>query len=360
VESVVGGSVAIVGGGVIGMAIALEVAPSVRDCILIDPSPGRGASWAAAGMLSAAAEIAPGEEGLLEDLKEAAAIWPAFAERVTVVSDVDIGFARSSSVLAGATQSDVREVERVAKVIRAAGARVEPLQAEALTAIEPALGARLHGGWLLPADYRVDNRLFVEALLEAVKSVGVRIVEDRCEHLERTRTSIRLGLSHQGTLDVDRCVIATGAWAPFRGTENLGLPTVRPVRGTTLRLGAAPGVEVPTRTVRAVVDSMHCYLVPRTDGSLVVGATSEEQGYDTVSPAGGVFRLLEGARAVFPGIDELIFEEAAVGLRPATPDHLPFVGAADDSRIIGAIGHYRNGLLLSPLAARRAASLLLS
>jgi glycine oxidase len=133
---------------------------------------------------------------------------------------------------------------------------------------------------------------------------------------------------------------------------------VRPVRGATIRLANEGDVAIPSRTIRAVVDSTTCYLVPRVDGSIVLGATSEEQGYDEVAHAGGLYRLLDAARTIYPGIDELVFQEAAVGLRPATEDHLPFVSRLEDPRWIAALGHYRNGILLCPLAALQVASLI--
>jgi glycine oxidase len=128
------------------------------------------------------------------------------------------------------------------------------------------------------------------------------------------------------------------------------------VRGVTLRLEAADGVAIPTRTIRAVVGAQACYLVPRDDGSLVIGATSEEQGLRSIVLAGGVHRLLDAARQVFPAVDELEFLEAAVGFRPTTHDHIPYVQVTRDPRFIAALGHYRNGILLAPLAGRQVLS----
>jgi glycine oxidase len=352
------GSVGIVGGGVIGLSIAFELASLGRDVSLFDPTPGKGASWAAAGMLSPAAEVAPGEESLFDDLRRASVLWPLFAERIEAASGLGIGFVRSGSILVGSTSSDARDVARTAALIGSAGFEVEPVGGVELGELEPTLRASARGGWVVPDDFRVDNRQLVEALLEAAKALGVRVVEDRCTRLDCSGRALRLSLANQGSLEVDACVLATGSARPIDGTQDLGLPPVRPVRGATIRLGAVGGVAVPTRTIRAVVDAVHCYVVPRLDRSVVVGATSEERGFDEVAPAGGVFRLLEAARTVFPGIDELTFKEAAVGLRPATADHIPHVARLNDARVIAALGHYRNGVLLSPLAGERVAQLL--
>lgn len=350
-------SVGLVGGGVIGLSIAFELVREGLDVVVIDPSPGRGASWAAAGMLAPASEVAPGEGALLSDLAAAAALWPAFAAKVAEVGGSDVGFRETGSVLVGTTPSDARDVTRTIETMRAAGVMAEPLPGAELARREPSLAASVRSAWLLPGDHSVDNRKLVTALLEALKALGARLVEDSCVRLVAEQRGLRLVLEQNGEVRCDRCVLATGAALPVEGTQALGLPSVRPVRGMTLRLGAVEDVAIPTSSVRAVVDGTHCYLVPRADGSLVVGATSEEQGRRSIAPAGGVHDLLAAARIVFPGVDELSFEEASVGFRPATPDHLPFVGRLQDPRVVAALGHYRNGILLAPLASARAAAL---
>lgn len=346
-------SVVVLGAGVIGMSIAFELAEASVACTVVDPAPGRGASWAAAGMLSRAAEVAPGEEALLDDLGASAAMWPEFARRVQAAGAIDVGYVAAGSLLVGLSQSDVREATRLASLVASAGIDVEPLSSEDVERLEPALAGGLRGGFLLPGDHSVDNRRLVDGLLAALKARGVTIVEDRCVRVAPTARGVRCSLEHQGDVVAEAVVVATGAARPLPGLEALGLPSVRPVRGATLRLAATPGVGLPRRTIRAIVQGVQCYLVPRGDRELVVGATSEEQGYERLARAGGVFMLLDAARSIFPGIDELAFDEVSVGLRPATSDQLPFVGPLDDPRIVAAIGHYRHGVLLAPLAARR-------
>lgn len=350
-------SVGVVGGGVIGMSIAFELASEGIDVVVIDPAPGHGASWAAAGMLAPASEVAPGEERLLQDLADAAALWPSFAARVGEASGSVVEYRQTGSVLVGATPSDARDVTRTVKSLRSAGIVVEQLDGDELAEREPSLAASLRSAWLLPGDHSVDNRRLVAALLEALKALGVRIIEDRCSRVDLEPRGLRLGLERVGDVRCDVCVLATGATSPIAGTEALGLPVVRPVRGVTLRLGAVEGIAIPKGPIRALVNSAACYLVPREDGSIVIGATSEEQGHRAIALAGGVHRLLDAARLVFPGVDELSFDEASVGLRPATTDHLPFVGALRDERVIAAVGHYRNGVLLAPLAAATIATI---
>jgi glycine oxidase len=346
--------VVILGGGVIGLSIAFELASTAANCTLVDPSPGRGSSWAAAGMLSRAAEVAPGEDAMLADLAQAATLWPEFARRIEHGGVSAVGYAESGSILVGLTASDAREAARFVTMATSVGVRVEPLATGHLAELVPGLVEGPRAAWSLPGDHSVDNRRLVEGLLASIKAQGVTIVEDRCVRVTREPNGVRCTLAHQGDLVSDRVVLATGALPSPPGLEELDLPHIRPVRGATLRLTARPGVVLPRRTIRAIVQGVHCYLVPRSNGELVVGATSEEQGYEEIARAGGVFQLLDAARSIFPGIDELALEEVAVGLRPATADHVPFVGALRDSRIVAALGHYRNGILLAPLTARRA------
>jgi glycine oxidase len=353
------GCVAVVGGGVIGLSTAFELVDEVRECVVIDPSPGRGATWAAGGMLSPAAEVAPGEEDLLADLRTAASMWPQFAKRLEDESALGIDYVTTGSLLVGLTRSDARDVARSARQITDAGIEIEALSATDASTLEPCLAAGVAGAWLLPGDHHVDNRLLIEALIASLKAKGASILEDRCVEIDTSGDQVRLVLEHRGELYADRCVLATGASPPPAGTAQLGLRDVRPVRGMTLRLTSRGDDVIPARTIRAVVDGVSCYFVPRSDRSIALGATSEEQNDPSVARAGGVYQLLDAGRRVVPSIDELHVAEVAVGLRPATSDHMPYVASLRDPRLVAALGHYRNGILLAPLAARRAAHLAL-
>jgi glycine oxidase len=205
----------------------------------------------------------------------------------------------------------------------------------------------------------VDNRRLLDALLEACRVAGVQVVERAAASLEIDRAgavcAVTLGDGRR--LEAGSVVVAAGAHsACLAGVPDGVLPNVRPVKGHIMRLrGPEPLIE---RTVRGLVHGRPCYLVPRRDGSLVVGATAEERGFDCTVQAGAVHALLDDARALVPGIDELELVECRAGLRPGSADNGPFVGWTSVPRLAVATGHYRNGMLLAPLTADAVAGLL--
>ena len=216
----------------------------------------------------------------------------------------------------------------------------------------PALSPALRGGIEVPGDHQVDNRALLGALAEACRRDGVTFVEGRVAALE---DGPALVLADGRRLRSDHVVLAAGTGLPaIDGLAGAGLPPLRPVKGHILRLGpsdVASPVPLLTRTVRGLVHGRSVYLVPRRDGSVVVGATVEERGSDTAVRAGAVHELLCDARAIVPAIDELELLEAATGLRPATPDNTPRIGWTGSTASLAAVGHYRNGILLAPLTA---------
>ena len=215
----------------------------------------------------------------------------------------------------------------------------------------PALSPALRGGIEVPGDHHVDNRALLGALVEACRRGGVTFVEGTVAALA---AGPELVLADGRRLRPDHVVLAAGTGLrAIDGLAGAGLPPIRPVKGHILRLGPADGViALLGRTVRGLVHGRSVYLVPRRDGSVVVGATVEERGSDTAVRAGAVHELLNDARAIVPGLDELELVEAATGLRPATPDNMPRIGWTALDGVLAAVGHYRNGVLLAPLMTR--------
>jgi len=340
----------IVGGGVIGLTCALEAASSGFEVTVVDPEPGRGAAWVAAGMLAPTAEAHFGEEELVRLLVAGASVWPAFAEDLERRIDASIGFVATGTLLVAKDVGDRAELARTAAFQRSLDLVVHELRANELRTLEPSLSPALAGGALLPDDHQVSNRLLLEGLELACASLGVTFVRQRAKAINVGADRATAILEGSGELTAPDLLLCLGAATGTMGAPISHLPAVRPVKGHILRLrGPEPVLE---RTIRATVRGRSVYLVPRRDGELVVGATVEERGFDQRVQAGEVFSLLDDARRVVPGIDELELVEASCGLRPGTTSNAPMVGRVDDGPILVATGHYRNGILLAPLTAQ--------
>jgi glycine oxidase len=346
--------VVVVGAGVIGLSIAWETSRRGLDVLVVDPEPGHGASWAAAGMLAPVTETVFGEERLVRLLLAAAERWPAFAESLHHASGHDVGFRRCGTVVVAVDGSDRAVVDRLLAFQRELGLEATRLSASECRSLVPALSPGVRGGAEMPGDHQVDNRLLIRALRAACDGAGVGIRPVRAERVAVDAAGSVSGveLDDGDTVAASLVVLASGASAGNLGGVPVGvLPPVRPVKGHILRLRAAESAPFLQRTVRGLVHGRPCYLVPRADGSLVVGATSEERGFDRTVQAGAVFSLLEDARTLVPAVDELELVECLAGLRPGSPDNCPWVGPTALPGLVIAAGHYRNGILLAPATA---------
>ena len=342
----------IVGGGVVGLASAWEAARRDVGVTVVDPSPGHWASWVAGGMLAPVAEASFGEEHLVRLLLAAADRWPAFAARLEDATGVDVGYRRCGSVVVAADGSDRRALDQLFAFQQSLDLPATRLSASECRRLVPALAPGVHGGVEMPGDHQVDNRRLVTALLAACRGAGVRFVERRAESvvLDGSGAACGVALADGETLGAQTVLVAAGVGTPALGGVPEGvLPPVRPVKGVVLRLRGRRSPALLERTVRGLVHGRPCYLVPRHDGSVVLGASSEERGFDRSVQAGTVHDLLDDARTLVPGVDELELEECLAGLRPGSPDNCPFVGPTSVARLAVATGHFRNGILLTPL-----------
>jgi glycine oxidase len=323
--------VVVVGGGVIGLSVAWRLARD-HDVTLVDPTPARGASWVAGGMLAPVTEAWPGEEKLLDLGSASLALWPAFAR------DLGIELHTHGTIVAGVDSADTAQLDTLADFLASRGRAVDRLTGRELRRVEPTIGPSVRSGLLVPGDLAVDNRELLRRL-SSTAIVRERVRAVRSGEVELTDSTLRC----------DVAVIAAGAWS---GTLHPALASaVRPVKGEILRLRARPNALPPPRhTVRALVESRPVYLVPRDDGELVVGATQYEAGFDDEVTAGGVRDLLTYAERVVPGIAEYGLTECAAGLRAGSRDNLPLVGWLEPGVLVAA-GHHRNGLLLAPITA---------
>ncbi len=355
--------IVVVGAGVIGLSAAWALARAGFRVSVADPDPGRGSSWVAAGMLAPVSEAHYGEEEMVEILVRAAARWPAFAGALLDEAGCDVGYRPCGTVVVAADASDRAALEDLIGLPERLGLDVRRLSARACREAVPALAPGVRGGAEMPGDHQVDNRRLVEALLAAVAGVAVRIHREAVRALElgADGSVSRVMLAGGEAIATPRVLLATGARASsFEGVPEGALPAVRPVKGHLLRLRGPVDPPLLSRTVRGLVHGRSCYLVPRRDGALVVGATEEERGFDDRVQAGPVHDLLHDARTLVPGIDELVLEESIAGLRPGSPDNRPYVGWTSVPGLAVAVGHYRNGVLLAPLTADAVVQLVVS
>ena len=355
-----GSRVQVVGGGVIGLACAWELARNGHAVTVVAPDPGGdGASWVAAGMLAPVTEAQFGESALTTLLLAGAGRWPAFAAALEAASGLPIGYDTTGTVTVALNASDRASLDDLLAYQHTLGLEASRRSASECRRLVPALSPALRGGIEVPGDHQVDNRALLAALLEACRRAGATFVAGTVLALA---DGPALVLADGRRLAADHVVLAAGTGLPaIDGLADAALPSLRPVKGHILRLGPADtagAVPLLARTVRGLVHGRSIYLVPRRDGSVVVGATVEERGTDTAVRAGAVHELLCDARSIVPAIDELELLEAATGLRPATPDNTPRIGWTRRDGVLAAAGHYRNGILLAPLTAAAVVDLL--
>ncbi|MET9608338.1 glycine oxidase ThiO [Streptomyces sp. NPDC006512] len=357
-----GSDVLVIGGGIIGLVTAWRAARRGLGVVLADPDPGGGAARVAAGMLAAVTELHYGEETLLGLNVASAARYPDFAAELSAAAGgMDIGY-RACGTLAVALDADDRlHLRELHALQRRCGLESEWLTGRECRRLEPMLAPGVRGGLRVDGDHQVDPRRLAAALLAACERSGVSVHRERAARLVTTGDRAAGAVLEDGTeLRADQVVLAAGSLSGrLAGVPPEVAVPVRPVKGQVLRL-SVPAAYAPflSRTVRAVVRGSHVYLVPRENGELVLGATSEELGWDTTVTAGGVYELLRDAHELVPGITELPLVETRAGLRPGSPDNAPLLGPTDLPGLHLATGHYRNGVLLTPLTGDVMAELL--
>src|SRR5271165_1266345 len=360
--------VIVAGGGVIGTAIAWRAAAAGLDVVLVDPEAGHAASLVAAGMLAPASEALFGEGALLRLNLLAVRRFGSFAAELESATGHQVGLRGEGTLAVAYDPDDYAALVRLTAFRRSAGLDAAELDSRACRALEPFLAPDVHGGVLFPSDWSVDNRRYAAALREAA-TAKVRMVQDRVtEVLTRDGRARGVRLADGGVIDSAQVVVAAGCWSgAIAGLPGQVRAAVRPVKGQLLRLRHPDGMPpVISHTIRATVRGADVYLVPRADGEVVVGATQEERGPDRTVTAGAVHDLLRDAMSVLPVTSELILAETCAGLRPGTPDNGPIVGGFGAGNgpgngqrgLLLATGHYRNGILMSPVTADAIVALL--
>ncbi|MFG2644146.1 glycine oxidase ThiO [Streptomyces sp. NPDC048370] len=344
--------VLVIGGGIIGLVTAWRSAQRGLSTAVVDPEPGGGAARVAAGMLAAVTELHYGEETLLSLNLASARRYPAFVAELQDATGHDVGY-RACGTLAVALDADDRAHLRDLHALQVrCGLESEWLSGRDCRRLEPMLAPGVRGGLRVDGDHQVDPRRLAAALVTACERAGVVFHRSLAERLTVVRDrATGVTLADDSALEADQVVLAAGSLSGrLAGVPQEVLPPVRPVKGQVLRLTVPPAfAPFLSRTVRAVVRGSHVYLVPRENGELVVGATSEELGWDTTVTAGGVYELLRDAHELVPGLTELPLTETLAGLRPGSPDNAPLLGPTTLDGLRLATGHYRNGVLLTPV-----------
>lgn len=369
-----GVDVAIIGGGIVGLGIAWTVVRSGRTVAVVDPMSAAGATYAAAGMLAPVSELHYQEEHLLELMLASASLYPAFVE--SLGPDVDAtGYRTTRTVSVGADAADRQSLADLREVQLANGLSVRPLTIREARALEPLLSPQLSSALLIERDHQVDPRKLAERLQSAtavsarehgwsqqhaIRQNAVGLLHEHPGDSSSRVTGVALGDGSE--LMAGEVVVANGIAAATLG----GLPTglslpLRPVYGDILRLRVPEHLRpLLTATVRGLVRGVPVYLVPRSDGTVVIGATQREDGSAEVS-AGGVYQLLRDAQALVPAVAELELLEVTARARPGTPDNAPLLGRVagatgedepDIPGLIIATGFFRHGVLLTPIAAQ--------
>ncbi|GAB2477407.1 glycine oxidase ThiO [Promicromonospora xylanilytica] len=349
--------VLVIGGGIIGLTAAWRALEAGASVVVLDPSPGDGATHAAAGMLAPVMEAGFGEAGQARLGTASLALWPEFSaalERAAGLPPGAVGLDTTGTLAVAYDSDDLVALRRMLALHREWGLGSAEITPDEARHREPALGQRLAGAAWVPCDHRVDPRAVHGALTAVVAARGTVV---RRAAVSLTRADGVADGAVVGAVDEAGAGYVAGtvvlAAGHASGTLFAGAPT-RPAPGTTLRLDAAAD-RAPAVVVRGTVQGRPIYVVPRAarpDGlrRLVVGATSDEREDDHLTRAGDVFALLRDARALLPGLDDAVLLEATTRSRPASPDNAPLLGRAADGLCL-ATGHHRNGILLTPLTA---------
>ena len=355
----------VIGAGIIGLACAWRAAQAGMSVLVLErQEPGAGASGVAAGMLAPVTEADFGEESLLGLNLAGRELWGGFAAELEDITGMSVGYADDGALVVAADRDDAQELRRLHDFQRALGLQASWLAPRACRELEPSLAPGVGGAILAPQDGHVDPRAAGRALVLALQRARGKLVTGaEVDSLSMTGDRVSGVRTVDGRhMSAGTVLVAAGAWSARPGLLSIeGRPLVRPVKGQLLELRVPKG-DAPS--ARRIVRTPRCYIVTRAQSQgaggtqVVIGATVEEQGFDTTVTADAVFRLLEAAREVLPDVGELELLGARAGLRPATPDNSPAIGRGSREGLLCATGHGRNGVLLAPLTARAIVELL--
>jgi len=330
----------------IGGAIALELASAGLNVGLFDrQEPGREASWASAGILSPAPE-SPAMLPLVPLGKASMALYPAFIQTVEELSGSSTGFRPKGTLQAIVSRSAREELNTIVALHHGLGLPAEPISGPEARELEPALAAEVEAAVLRPAEASVDNRALIQSILQSAQRSGVKLISGTpIDAIWREGTRCLGLISGAEKFASQFTVIATGSFSAGISGASIYAP-VRPAKGQMLSL-RCEGVPI-----ERVLWSENIYLVPRNDGRILAGATVEYLGFEKTVTLGGISKLSAAATELVPALKDARIEETWAGLRPDSPDHLPILGPVDVEGLLFATGHFRSGVLLTPITAK--------
>ena len=345
----------VIGAGIVGCAIAYELARRGASVRIVDDRPaGMGATQASAGVLAPYIE-APDEGPLLQLTTRSLALFDTFVARVRSASGMPVTYQRTGTLDVAMDDETMQRLRTTALALASRGVAAEILDARTAQALEPQLNGDLLGGLLIPSHGFVGATELTCALAAAARRHGAQLVQGgRVERISRRNGDLLVVTDHE-SLTSNGVVLAAGSWSGQIAIEGTAARVpVRPVRGQLLHLAWNGPL------LGRVIWSDRCYLVPWQDGTLLVGATVEDAGFDERTTAAGVRDLIEAACDLVPHAWTASVVAARAGLRPASADELPVIGASGViPNMMYATGHYRNGVLLSPLTAELVADAML-
>ncbi|MGI8767895.1 MAG: glycine oxidase ThiO [Propionibacteriaceae bacterium] len=345
--------VVVVGGGLIGSAVGWRLSQRGLSVTVVDDGRPGAASQVSAGMLAPVTEATFTEERLLGLNLDSMSRFDEFATELELASGQPSGLSRTPTLSVGQTTDDAVRLADLGGFLRGLGLDAQPLLLRSCRQAEPLLSAQVRGGLLVRGDWSCDSRL----LWSALRSVpGVTRRTGTVSELVLTGGQVS-GVRLAGAdpeLAAGTVVLAGGSWSG-RLELPIDLP-IRPIKGQILRMSPRRNPK-PVMTVRAITHGTEVYAVPHTSGYLVVGATVEELGFDLTPTGQGVYELLRDIRSVLPVVMEYELAEVGVGLRPCAPDNAPILGPTAVPGLVLATGHYRNGVLLTPVTADAIADL---
>lgn len=341
--------IVIVGGGVIGLSVGWQLLrKGIAVSLLERGEVGRRASYAAAGMLAPYAEVGFEEVELMKLGQRSLQLYPQFLDQLAEDADEVPTLDRCGTLMAGIDRDDTEHLRRLYDFREELALPVELMTGTAAREREPHLSPKVVSALWLSQDAQVDNRMLIKALKQAFQQRGGELYEHtEVEEMKRRDDSLYIGCQGLESLQADAAVVAAGSWSgKITGMPNRYSTLMRPVKGQILTLRKTQDCNIS-----CMVRSPRTYLVPKENGTIRLGATSEEKGYETDITAGGLKYLLEYGWEIVPSIYDLPVEESVAGLRPAAKDNFPVIGETEVPGIYIAGGHYRHGILLTPVTA---------